>query len=129
MDVIWSVAIGGRIVCQCEVLWICQWYVCVCVCVCVFCFVFFFNDTATTEIYTLSLHDALPIYGSGGGDFLLQLTAEPGPTVAFVASRGNEERRRHQGGSSRASSTRGVLGHGAKELRVIDGERGGGLVP
>src|SRR2546426_9160175 len=28
-----------------------------------FCF-FFFNDTATTEIYTLSLHDALPIWGS-----------------------------------------------------------------
>ena len=27
-----------------------------------FCFVFFFNDTATTEIYTLSLHDALPIW-------------------------------------------------------------------
>src|SRR5258708_31455137 len=24
--------------------------------------IFFFNDTATTEIYTLSLHDALPIY-------------------------------------------------------------------
>src|SRR5258708_21674455 len=31
--------------------------------VCVF---FFFNDTATTEIYTLSLHDALPI--SSGAD-------------------------------------------------------------
>src|SRR5258708_29246892 len=29
-------------------------------------FLFFFNDTATTEIYTLSLHDALPIFG----DFL-----------------------------------------------------------
>src|SRR5688572_31797966 len=27
----------------------------------IFCFFFFFNDTATTEIYTLSLHDALPI--------------------------------------------------------------------
>src|SRR6266545_8305397 len=27
-----------------------------------FLFCFFFNDTATTEIYTLSLHDALPIY-------------------------------------------------------------------
>src|SRR5438034_6505713 len=27
-------------------------------------FFFFFNDTATTEIYTLSLHDALPICGS-----------------------------------------------------------------
>ena len=28
----------------------------------VFLYFFFFNDTATTEIYTLSLHDALPIY-------------------------------------------------------------------
>src|SRR6266540_7203360 len=28
---------------------------------CFFFFFFFFNDTATTEIYTLSLHDALPI--------------------------------------------------------------------
>src|SRR5438132_8399989 len=27
---------------------------------------FFFNDTATTEIYTLSLHDALPIYAPRG---------------------------------------------------------------
>src|SRR2546425_5569229 len=27
-----------------------------------FLFFFFFNDTATTEIYTLSLHDALPIF-------------------------------------------------------------------
>ena len=26
---------------------------------------FFFNDTATTEIYTLSLHDALPILNGG----------------------------------------------------------------
>src|SRR6266566_9580223 len=31
-----------------------------------FFFFFFFNDTATTEIYTLSLHDALPISGGGG---------------------------------------------------------------
>src|SRR6266511_6476168 len=31
-----------------------------CTCGCPF---FFFNDTATTEIYTLSLHDALPISG------------------------------------------------------------------
>src|SRR5688572_32112142 len=33
------------------------------------CSIFFFNDTATTEIYTLSLHDALPIcvfVGPGG---------------------------------------------------------------
>src|SRR3712207_8168616 len=31
----------------------CMWFIDVCI--------FFFNDTATTEIYTLSLHDALPI--------------------------------------------------------------------
>src|SRR3712207_9346129 len=29
------------------------------------CSIFFFNDTATTEIYTLSLHDALPISERG----------------------------------------------------------------
>src|SRR3712207_7627539 len=29
------------------------------------CSLFFFNDTATTEIYTLSLHDALPISSHG----------------------------------------------------------------
>src|SRR2546430_12680450 len=39
------------------------------------CYFFFFNDTATTEIYTLSLHDALPIsfqtyHGPPGGLFL-----------------------------------------------------------
>src|SRR2546427_7543204 len=32
-------------------------------------FIFFFNDTATTEIYTLSLHDALPISQSAHGFF------------------------------------------------------------
>src|SRR3989442_11160220 len=42
---------------------------------------FFFNDTATTEIYTLSLHDALPIskhygrFASGEGDFACNPTA------------------------------------------------------
>src|SRR2546427_3107135 len=33
-----------------------------------FFFFFFFNDTATTEIYTLSLHDALPIWVIGWCD-------------------------------------------------------------
>src|SRR3712207_9485179 len=32
-----------------------------------YCCIFFFNDTATTEIYTLSLHDALPICARGRG--------------------------------------------------------------
>src|SRR5258706_12506686 len=35
---------------------------------------FFFNDTATTEIYTLSLHDALPIYRLPLGEDDLGLT-------------------------------------------------------
>ena len=42
---------------------------------------FFFNDTATTEIYTLSLHDALPISQSGGRevvtDYLTWLALGP----------------------------------------------------
>src|SRR3712207_7395019 len=38
------------------------------------CSFFFFNDTATTEIYTLSLHDALPI--SGHALLLLQAVAQ-----------------------------------------------------
>src|SRR5256885_15312198 len=40
-------------------------------------FFFFFNDTATTEIYTLSLHDALPICAAIGDDSCLY----PGVTV------------------------------------------------
>ena len=49
--------------------------------VCYVCF--FFNDTATTEIYTLSLHDALPIYemyrkfATGSGGFGSDLNFEP----------------------------------------------------
>src|SRR2546429_4203369 len=36
-------------------------------------FFFFFNDTATTEIYTLSLHDALPISHSGRAETFSEL--------------------------------------------------------
>src|SRR5256885_14370292 len=36
-------------------------------------FFFFFNDTATTEIYTLSLHDALPISKDRGQPFQFPL--------------------------------------------------------
>src|SRR5258707_13964233 len=42
-------------------------------------FIFFFNDTATTEIYTLSLHDALPISCYG--------LVEPGYEQAQVLAR------------------------------------------
>src|SRR5688572_32223031 len=39
--------------------------------------IFFFNDTATTEIYTLSLHDALPI-SDGGSDPAVRVARLPG---------------------------------------------------
>src|SRR6266516_8186745 len=42
---------------------------------------FFFNDTATTEIYTLSLHDALPIsIGRAGGFAAVITTPAYGPS-------------------------------------------------
>src|SRR5438045_9714840 len=52
-------------------------------------FVFFFNDTATTEIYTLSLHDALPIsirIRSHGEDAGLRQDAATLGTIQFDAA-------------------------------------------
>src|SRR2546425_7121750 len=51
-----------------------------------FCF-FFFNDTATTEIYTLSLHDALPISLAAGDTLGGPHECQAGrfPLVHFVA--------------------------------------------
>src|SRR2546430_6181795 len=40
---------------------------------------FFFNDTATTEIYTLSLHDALPIYPRHSRGWVRGRRAQCGP--------------------------------------------------
>src|SRR5205809_7447054 len=51
-------------------------------CCVVFCFFFFFfNDTATTEIYTLSLHDALPIFPEVPVGDGLAVRAEPAATL------------------------------------------------
>src|SRR5688572_32007183 len=52
-------------------------------------FFFFFNDTATTEIYTLSLHDALPISPARAG-----------------AYRDPHHLRSRRGGGARSESTR-----------------------
>src|SRR3712207_7972438 len=47
---------------------------------------FFFNDTATTEIYTLSLHDALPILLAGAAvTFLGRGLGEPAATPSALA--------------------------------------------
>src|SRR5438034_11713150 len=46
-------------------------------------FLFFFNDTATTEIYTLSLHDALPICGKASASRKSESPAgDPGGNIA-----------------------------------------------
>src|SRR5438874_11963464 len=44
----------------------------------------FFNDTATTEIYTLSLHDALPIFARGKFRDIRWMTATPNGTVYLI---------------------------------------------
>src|SRR2546430_14071762 len=84
---------------------------------------FFFNDTATTEIYTLSLHDALPIYPAAHLSQLLYLTRglaherfeghQPSDRVADlppVLVRDLARGRRGQGGLG------AVLGHPARHL-------------
>src|SRR2546427_12918508 len=48
-------------------------------------FFFFFNDTATTEIYTLSLHDALPIWRREGRAAAVRLGACPDSLPAGAA--------------------------------------------
>src|SRR3712207_9595318 len=67
-------------------------------------FVFFFNDTATTEIYTLSLHDALPILRSEtmGG-------LEAARQGAAFAMQGVLERGGHLGMLIDQHFTRGVV--------------------
>src|SRR2546430_12506484 len=55
---------------------------------------FFFNDTATTEIYTLSLHDALPILSRHGA---------VGPYEGPVGARRRRRRRRVRGLGGRRS--------------------------
>src|SRR2546427_9418399 len=68
---------------------------------------FFFNDTATTEIYTLSLHDALPI------------SRKAAPQGARHAARTHPQPRQVRRARPRAA--RGVYGGG--DLRDGDGDR------
>src|SRR3712207_4871206 len=53
---------------------------------------FFFNDTATTEIYTLSLHDALPIWGGWRVRRPMILAKGASETNAAWSGRGGYER-------------------------------------
>src|SRR5256885_8418381 len=56
-------------------------------------FFFFFNDPATTEIYTLPLHDALPIcFEQRLKASMKSIECEPRPRVIAVAHRGDQRR-------------------------------------
>src|SRR3989449_8066750 len=86
---------------------------------------FFFNDTATTEIYTLSLHDALPISAGGGvGVVEVALLLEVAHRVAdrrrrqpeLIALRNRPAARRLGGLDVR-------FDHGLEHLALAVGER------
>src|SRR5256885_13931518 len=80
-----------------------------------FFFFFFFNDTATTEIYTLSLHDALPISRN-------RMQGPEGPRSSAWSSRGSLPDRK----STRLNSSHLVISYAVfclkkkKKQRVLD---------
>src|SRR3989337_3530239 len=74
---------------------------------------FFFNDTATTEIYTLSLHDALPISSSW--------TRSGCPPLSISAdSSGRGDRKSTRLNSSHGSISYAVFGLKQKKHRAMD---------
>src|SRR2546429_4251785 len=82
-------------------------------CLHVFLFFFFFNDTATTEIYTLSLHDALPISSlesrgrAGEGDLVARGRRAPRllPSGDLQPVRGRDRK------STRLNSSHGYISY------------------
>src|SRR2546429_1437598 len=96
-------------------------------------FFFFFNDTATTEIYTLSLHDALPIYCAHRGDGAYAFGSSDGlfnlgsalsfvqvlPAGVYIAMNGRDRK------STRLNSSHGYISYAVfclkkKKTRKID---------
>src|SRR5256885_6680107 len=81
---------------------------------------FFFNDTATTEIYTLSLHDALPISTARPRDY------HQAPGRARGAQRHAPARQRHPGDrkSTRLNSSHLVISYAVfclkKKKKTLD---------
>src|SRR2546422_10050517 len=75
-----------------------------------FFFFFFFNDTATTEIYTLSLHDALPIYRRRRG-FAARLQREVRRSVALRTRRHSLLEAAGDRKSTRLNSSHGYISY------------------
>src|SRR2546429_6130598 len=90
-----------------------------------FLFFFFFNDTATTEIYTLSLHDALPIYGGDNGPspWIRRRSIRPEPGRAPAHQPGDRK-------STRLNSSHGYISYAVfclKKKKEDQSPRGSGL--
>src|SRR6266496_984317 len=69
-------------------------------------FLFFFNDTATTEIYTLSLHDALPISGP-----VLMPRIASHPTIRSTGARWHSSTMPRAGPAAVATPASGIPTH------------------
>src|SRR3989475_12403406 len=82
---------------------------------------FFFNDTATTEIYTLSLHDALPIYPARQDRRVPQALARRNARVREDLPAGC--RLRHARGLPRGGSHQQALQRARRLLRPRTGGR------
>src|SRR2546422_1445364 len=65
---------------------------------------FFFNDTATTEIYTLSLHDALPILQRRAERCLGRIEADLAEVLRFYPSKADRK-------STRLNSSHGYISY------------------
>src|SRR5256885_15558265 len=76
---------------------------------------FFFNDTATTEIYTLSLHDALPISRRG---LRIRGRHQRGQSASRIHPGGEEgDRRSASGRRARGLSRRGRQGDAVRDRK------------
>src|SRR5260221_7574125 len=78
-------------------------------------FFFFFNDTATTEIYTLSLHDALPIYKEEVEDAIKRTLAEMDET-SVLTQRATFKRKRKE---KRMMEEQRQLEEKQRELKIL----------
>src|SRR2546422_3626987 len=74
-------------------------------------FFFFFNDTATTEIYTLSLHDALPIFPASPSPRAKAIKALDGTHPVHRQSPPSASRSMRDRKSTRLNSSHGYISY------------------
>src|SRR3712207_7233566 len=83
-------------------------------------FFFFFKDTATTEIYTLSLHDALPIWRTGAQSTRLGRRRPGRPAPCPRRARDSRSWRRSEEHTSELQSRQYLVCRLLLEKKIID---------